>query len=259
MARIIIDGQYVAECWFSADPSTCRLVQASSTLTVFVYFSWIVFEVLVDAQIHPKASRGFLWLEAFLAGQLTGLYIGMIILATVQWIRTTANWPYITLNAQRNLCPNSVGNDCVIPTWVYASAVVTIVVSTGTAVALGWYFYWIKNVLNRNVVLSARPQEISLAVTVPGEALPNQPQSPVVIPPQHQFSPSGIGPSGHLANVHLLLDQLVRPPTHSQPIHYDRPSCQNILSSEPIGHENFQAGHYRHVQPFHRLTYEHTV
>lgn len=240
MEHIVVDGSHVAECWFHADYGACQLVRAATSITIFLCGSWLVFEILFDSYQYPGVIGGVLWIEAFFGSQTTVLYAGTLVFLTVQWIRTAVDWPYISLDTGRNLCPSTGGDDCSIPQRVsrfnhivlcgdYCSVgeifSTSLLCSSTSSVDFDvlqvLHFYWMKVSLGRS----------SLQTTNNTEQTPRvQPPQPNHVNDFHAFPPLH---SAHLSPVHAFLDHLAAarvPVSHHHNVLPESGSCQETES-----------------------------
>jgi hypothetical protein len=106
--------------------SACQLERVGSTLNILVSCSMLILDQLFDRRTVPRISLVLLCIEALLGGQISVLWLGTFLYLLVQWSRTVADFPYITLDDYEHVCPNKTSDDCVIPGKVQASAVVVL-------------------------------------------------------------------------------------------------------------------------------------
>ncbi|XP_062520153.1 uncharacterized protein LOC134195162 [Corticium candelabrum] len=144
---IILDGHFTSMCWFHADMEACTLASIASTLLLIVSGSFLLLDVLggLDVVVRGFVAKVALFVDGLLIGQLVFIFLGAFLYTLVQWIRTVVDWPYITLDDDKHVCPES--DDCSIPVHVHYCAMILLVIFITNLCLLTLQFFTIKKAL----------------------------------------------------------------------------------------------------------------
>ena len=125
---IILDGHFTSMCWFHANMEACTLASIASTLLLIVSGSFLLLDVLggLDVVVRGFVAKVGLFVDGLLIGQLVFICVGSFSYILVQWIRTVVDWPCITLDDDKHVCPES--DDCSIPVHVHYYAIILLVI-----------------------------------------------------------------------------------------------------------------------------------
>ncbi|XP_062520125.1 uncharacterized protein LOC134195129 isoform X2 [Corticium candelabrum] len=144
---IILDGHFTSMCWLHADMNACTLASIASTLLLIVSGSFLLLDVLgaLDFVERPLVTKAALFVDGLLVGQLVFIFVGSFSYTLVQWIRTVVDWPYITLDDDKHVCPEL--DDCSIPVHVHYCAMILLVIFITNLCLLSLQFFRIKKAL----------------------------------------------------------------------------------------------------------------